>query len=370
MNDAWWKVILSSLIFVLSFTQIDSENSRNSFDPSKMDVVKQAELGYPIQMDFSEIDELDTAWVEEYFGDLIEAYKNGYLLKPVDSLTATWWLRQIRDDSKDIDVESVHDSMVERFIRYFQTERGKRFIAKSLKRGIYYSPLTLEVILRSGMPEELFFLPIIESGYRPKARSRAGAKGIWQFMRSTGRKYGLKIIRYRVDERLDPQRSAEAAMTYLKDLYDTLGRWDLAIAAYNAGEAKVFKAIQKYRYEHPEDTLITFWDIKDKLPRETRRYVPQFYALLKIMNHPEIYGFDEVFDTLYCERMEFETISISGPTDMRKIARIVGIPLYKLRKLNPHILSNRIPSRARNIVLRMPPGSVEALLSIPGSSRS
>ncbi len=366
MRDVWWKILLIFFIFTVSFTQIDSETRRSKFDPAEMDLVKQAELGYPVDVGSSELDELDSSWINEYFGDVLQAYQNLHLLRPVDSLTVTWWLRQIRR-SDEFKEDEVDDSVIGRFIRYFQSKRGQRFIVRSIKRGIYYSPLTLEVIIRSGMPEELFFLPIIESGYRPRARSRAGARGIWQFMRSTGKKYGLKIIRYRLDERLDPQRSAEAAMMYLQHLRDTLGRWDLAIAAYNAGEAKIFSAIQAYRMEHPEDTLITFWDIRNKLPRETRYYVPQFYALLRIMRTPEMYGFDEVFDTLYCEQMQFETISVSGPTDLRKIARLTNTPLREIRKLNPHILSNRIPSKAQNVVLRMPPGGVEALLSIPES---
>ncbi len=368
MGDAWWKIILVFLISILSFAQIDSETRRGKFDPEELDLVKQAELGYTPNIELSELDGLDSTWISDYFGDLINAYNSGYIPEPPDSVTALQWLQQI-NKSEDFDVEYITNGDIQKNITYFGSKKGRRFLVRSLKRAIFYSPITLEVIARSNMPEEFVFLPIIESGYRPKARSRAGARGIWQFMRATGKKYGLKIIRYRLDERMDPQRSAEAAMMYLKDLYDSLGRWDLAIAAYNAGERRVMNAIEQYRLEHPEDTLITFWDIKDKLPRETRKYVPRFYALLRIMRDPELYGFGEVFDTLYCEQMQYETIAISGPADLRKIARMTNLSVRTIRKMNPHILSNRIPSKAENIVLRMPPGSVEALLSIPSPRR-
>ncbi len=368
MNDLWWKAILLSLISVLSFAQISSKPRENSFDSEGSYFVEQAGRDHKSNIDVTEV-QPDSEIIEQYFEELQNGYDDAYLKVSDAPLTAMTWLIHIKRSKEFDDVEYTINDDIQRYLFYFTSEKGVKFITRSLKRGIYYSPITLEVIARSGMPEELVFLPIIESGYRPKARSKAGARGIWQFMRSTARKYGLKVIRYRVDERLDPQRSAEAAMMYLKELRDTLGRWDLAIAAYNAGERRVLKAIEKYKLQHPYDTLVTFWDIQYLLPRETRNYVPQFYALLRIMRDPELYGLAEVFDTLKCDQIHYETIAVSGPTDLRKIARLADTRVSTLRKLNPHILSNRIPGNATNIVLRLPPGSLEALLSEPTPSR-
>jgi len=179
---------------------------------------------------------------------------------------------QIPDD-KDIDY----------FVDYFTTTK-KYFTENALKRANYFMPMVRKIFRQEGLPEELVYLAIIESGFNPFATSSANAAGIWQFIPSTGRRFGLRIDNY-VDERRDPYKSTIAAAKYLKTLYSMFGSWELAIAAYNCGEKCVAKRLES-------SSVASFSDIKDILPSQTKEYVPRFFAILLIVNDPEKYGLD------------------------------------------------------------------------------
>lgn len=189
----------------------------------------------------------------------------------------------ITQEAQILDIEVPRDEDVEYFINYFTTTK-KSFTENALKRANYFLPMVKRIFLQEGLPQEIAYLAVVESGFNPYATSPSNAAGIWQFIPSTARRFGLRIDEF-VDERRDPYKSTVAAAKYLKSLYSMFGNWELAIAGYNCGEKCVAKRLEAYNG-------ITYKDIKDYLPSETREYVPRFFAILLIANNPEKYGLD------------------------------------------------------------------------------
>ena len=214
-----------------------------------------------------------------------------------------------------------------------------------VNRSSRYLARAREVFRMHGLPEELAFTAMIESGFKPDAVSRVGAKGMWQFMAGTARRYGLRVDRW-VDERLDPEKSTVAAAAYLRDLYNLFGSWPLAQAAYNAGEVKVARAISKTGSRD-------FWTLAQSryLRRETKEFVPQIHAVTMIGREPERYGFD--FDDL--EPASVETITVPPSTDLRRLAGNAGLSLATVRALNPTLVRGVTPP-GRTWTLRVPIG--------------
>ena len=174
------------------------------------------------------------------------------------------------------------NSRVYGFINYFGV-RNREYTRGILKKKDVYFPLFEKYLSKYGMPDELKYLSIVESGLEPRAISRAGAGGLWQFMPYTGRSYGLHQDFY-INERFDPDAATEAACKYLKMLYNMFGDWELALAAYNSGPGNVRKAIRKSGYQKG------FWNVYKYLPRETRSYVPQFVAIIYVINYADDYN--------------------------------------------------------------------------------
>ncbi|QWK20005.1 MAG: lytic transglycosylase domain-containing protein [Hydrogenobacter thermophilus] len=194
--------------------------------------------------------------------------------------------RFIVKEAKNLNIPIPDREEIKRYISYFL--QNKPYLEKTLQRAEYYLPIIKPIVEKSGLPSELSLLPVIESGFNPLAVSRSGAAGLWQFIPSTARRYGLRVDEH-VDERFDVIKSTEAAVRYLKDLYSMFGNWELALAGYNCGENCV-----KYR-----TAGVDFWITKDMLPEETRNYVPAFFAVLLIMRDPVKYGlFSEGIKTL------------------------------------------------------------------------
>ncbi len=212
-------------------------------------------------------------------------------------------------------------------------------------RSARYLAMAREVFRTHGLPEDLVFTAMIESGFKPDAVSRMGAKGMWQFMAGTARRYGLRVDRW-VDERLDPEKSTNAAAAYLRDLHDLFGSWPLAQAAYNAGEVKVARAI---RQTGSRD----FWTLAQSrhLRRETKDFVPQIHAATMIGREPDRYGFE--FDDL--EPATVETVTVPPSTDLRRLADSAGLPLSTVRALNPTLVRAVTPP-GRPWTLRVPAG--------------
>lgn len=230
----------------------------------------------------------------------------------------------------------------------FQTHlRG--FFGGALSRGAKYLPSMTDILVREGLPAELAYLPLIESGFRPQAVSPAGAAGPWQFIPATGRRYGLRIDAL-VDERRDPIKSTHAASLYLKDLHEMFGDWELSLAAYNSGEYRVARILADKK------DVDDFWDMRERgyLPSETSAYVPSFLAAVQIARAPEDYGFETPTHT----PEHVETVDIERQVSLRTAADFCGVSATELAELNPALRSGVTPS---GYSLRVPAGKAEPL---------
>ena len=250
-------------------------------------------------------------------------------------------------ESTDIyNIPVVMDSTVESHIHFFNTSIRNRF-EQWLVRLSRYQPMVETIFAEFDLPSDLVYLSLVESGFNPYAYSRAKATGPWQFMKATGQIYGLRIDNY-VDERRDPIKSTVAAARYLRDLYDLFGTWPLAMAAYNAGEGKVMRALRKTQSE-------TFSDIsKTKLiRRETKQYVPRIMAATIIARNPDRYGFSQDPASPH----EFEEVVVDRPLHFRAISNITGIPYEELRLLNPELRRDATPPDNAAYHLKVPVGT-------------
>ena len=241
---------------------------------------------------------------------------------------------------------------VQVWVRYF-TGRGKDRMKLYLERSHRYLDLMRSILKKAGLPEELIYIAMIESGFSFKAHSRASAVGYWQFIEATGRRYGLKINGF-VDERRDPLLSTQAASRYLKDLYDLFGTWYLAMASYNAGEYRVNRAMMKY---YTRD----FWHLRNKrsLPRETREYIPKFMAAYLIASDPAKYGFT---DLSHKKPIKFDSVAVDRPVSLKKVAQSLNLDHSDLKDLNPKYVSDYIPVQKNRVsIIRVPSGYSEKL---------
>jgi len=247
------------------------------------------------------------------------------------------------------DIPITINAQVERWIDYFQTRIPKRF-QLWLSRSGRYDKMMRGILKEYGLPEDLFYLAMIESGFSCNAYSRAHAVGPWQFISGTGRRYGLQID-YWVDERRDPVKATHAAAQYLKDLYKEFGSWYLAAAAYNAGEAKIRRALKRYGAED-------FWSISHHqrryLKSETKNYVPKMIAAALIAKEPEKYGFKQV---AYQEAMSFDEVSVHGGTNLGVAAKLAGVNTQDLAALNPELRRWCTPPNQTRYTLRIPAGA-------------
>lgn len=248
------------------------------------------------------------------------------------------------DVVKDFDMPVVLNDAVEYYIAYFTTEKREVF-SRWLRRARSYVPAMKEVLRQEGLPEDLVYLAMVESGFNPKAYSPKKACGPWQFIMETGKRYGLKVDYFR-DERRDFEKSTLAAARYLKDLYDQFGCWFLAQAAYNAGEKKLQRAIRRHDTED-------FWELSayGALPAETRAFVPKIIAAAIIAKNPERFGFEKIE---YEEPIGFKKVKVKGGLPLKMIAKAAGIDALELRKLNPEILRGITPPSEESYAIRLP----------------
>ncbi len=248
------------------------------------------------------------------------------------------------DDFQGFDIPIVFNDAVKYYVGYFTTEKKKVF-GNWLKRARRYVPIIKEILKENGMPEDLVYLAMIESGFSPKAYSPKKASGPWQFIYSTGGRFGLRV-NYWIDERRDPEKSTVAAAKYLRALFNQFGCWYLAAAGYNAGEGRVEKAIAKHNTND-------FWELAkyNALPRETREYIPKLIAAAIIAKDPEKYGFGSI---TYDDPVRFEEVHMPKGTLLKVIAKANSMDLAYLKSLNPEILRGITPPNLNNYAIKLP----------------
>ncbi len=263
----------------------------------------------------------------------------------------------VGDNHKSIPLEE--NKEVLREIASFQGKERKQF-TDAYRRSGFYRDMIIEELRKEGLPDELSWLPMIESFFKVRALSRARALGMWQFISSTGYRFGLKRDRY-IDERMDPVKSTRAAIQYLIELHAFFGDWLTALAGYNCGEIRVQNVIRSQRIDY----LDNFWDLFRQLPFETARYVPRFIATLLIINDPAKYGFELPPAE---PPLNFDTITIDKPFKLTSLASALGVSSSELVSLNPELRHDSTPDHAYS--LRVPAGKGEqAVLTVASLPR-
>jgi membrane-bound lytic murein transglycosylase D len=294
-------------------------------------------------------------WGQGDFENAIAALDQAYnLILRADTNDNPKWIQQKEDirfmigkrmlevyASRHIVATGNHDAIpmvmnkhIEKEIKSFQRQERKFFVS-SYKRSARYRPEIVNALTEAGLPKELSWLPLIESGFKVKALSRARALGLWQFIPSTGYKFGLKRDRW-IDERMDVTKSTSAAIDYFKELHNIFGDWMTVLAGYNCGEAKVLRVIRNQNINY----LDNFWDVFEKLPWETARYVPRFLAALFIINDPERFGFDlkDLDPAQSCDK-----VTVAKQMRLKDIAKAMGISHTSLADLNPELRHKATP---------------------------
>jgi membrane-bound lytic murein transglycosylase D len=242
---------------------------------------------------------------------------------------------------------------VQKWVQYF-TGRGRDHMERYLSRSTRYEHIMKKVLRENGLPTDLLYIALIESGFSPKAISRAAAVGYWQFIRGTGKKYGLEITSF-IDERRDPVLATQAAADYFKELYSNFNSWYLSMASYNVGEGRVWREVRKTNSKD-------FWYLakKHRFPKETINYVPKFLAARMIGKDPVKYGFTEV---PFEPPIEFETVALGEAVNLRIMADKMSVDYAELKRLNPKYRGEVAPlDRSKKLELRIPPGTSAAAI--------
>ena len=255
------------------------------------------------------------------------------------------WLAELR--LPDLPVH--WDFRIIRYLEFYKNDpKGRNIMHAWLRDQGKYRDLILAHLRNAGLPDDLLYVAMIESSYSPRENSRSGASGLWQFMPSGGRIYGLRMNHW-LDERKDPVRSTEAAMLYFADLYHRFGNWDLALAAYNAGYSAVLRSISKYNTNN-------FWTLlehENALPWESSIYVPKALAAAIVGNNRKLFGFDKIEEK---NRLRWDNVTVSKSVSIAVIARAAGVSAKAISRLNPQLRRNRTPPGIKNYPVRIPYG--------------
>ena len=242
------------------------------------------------------------------------------------------------------DIPIRHNKRVEKMIDFYLT-RGRKILTKGIARSGRYLPMLQKELKKAGLPQDLAYLVATESNYNPKARSHAGAVGLWQFMKATGKKSGLHSNQW-MDERLDPMKATQAAIVHLKYLYNKFGNWELSLAAYNAGEGRVRRAMRRAKAKNrPTD----YWSLK--LPKETSRYVADFMAVMTISKNLKKYGLDHIVKD---PPLDLKKIEISTDFSLQEVAKRSKRPFQQLLQDNPSLIYAVPPLSQKKYDLYLP----------------
>lgn len=252
-------------------------------------------------------------------------------------------------------IDMPYNQIVRSYIDRY-AKNGRKLVTACLGLGNYYMPIIEQALEAEGIPNELKYLPMIESAYNPNAVSRAGATGMWQFMLAAAKGYDMEVNSL-IDERRDPYESSKKGAKMLHDLYNTYGRWDLAIAAYNCGPGNVNKAIRRAGGDPSQHD---FWSIYNYLPSETRGYFPMFIAANYIMNYYQDHGISPVVPT---KPLITDTVGVSQRVNLNQISNVLNMPLDELRILNPQFRADIIPgSEKKSYMLTLPAQQIHAYI--------
>jgi len=301
--------------------------ANNNFDPRKNLVVIQYSENEP------------EAALEEELSALDKIGKWDEAQQPLE-------LSPEKPEEVTYDFPIIINKQVEFYLNLFQN-RQRSYFKKWLARSTKYIPYIQEQLKKAGLPQDLAYLAMIESGYNPSAYSKSHAVGLWQFMKATGKDYGLRINSH-IDERRNPEKSADAAIQYLSDLYGEFDSWYLSVAAYNAGQGTIRRAIRRHKTRD-------FWKLagKKSLRLETKRYVPKLIAAIILAKDPEKYGFTNI---KYQEPVEYDVIKVPPMTDLQAVALASNHDVRTIKKLNNELMKWYTPPGKKQYALKIPYG--------------
>ena len=297
--------------------------------------------------DYNEIVDIIIEDYKDFMNEKVRNSNESNLFDKVETVEIT--PSPIHTPSKYKEVPIILNNNVKKYIEYFQG-RGKKHFSLWLERMGKYKPVISDILKKEGLPEDLIYLAMIESGFSPNAHSKAGAVGIWQFISSTGRLNGLQVNNY-VDERKDPIKSTNAASTFLKNLYEEFDDWYLVMSAYNVSKTKVKQSMIRYKSND-------FWNLKS-LPRETRNHIPKIIAATIISKNPEQYGFKDI---KYQTPLQYEEVNINKCIDLTVASKCAETDYLEMKELNPELKSYFTPPYPNGYNLKIPKGKREIFL--------
>ncbi len=335
-----------------NFNSSDNSLQPNGVSEEKQDIMEKAlellETADKLSKngDFEKtLDTLDEAYslLIDVNGDTaIAQEKDDLRLLISKRILAVYSSKQMVIKGKNSEIPLVMNADIEKEICLFQGPERENFIAAYQRSGLY-RPVIVKALRKAGIPEEFFWLPLVESFFKINAYSRARALGLWQFIPSTGYKFGLSRDEW-IDERMDVHKSTQAAIAYLKELHNMFGDWLTVLAAYNCGEGRVLRVISRQKIDY----LDGFWDLYRQLPNETARYVPRLLATLHIVKDPQKYGFN--LDNTE-KPINFETVKVNKIMKLKDIAEKTGVSEEELCLLNSELRQKMTPDREYDLKL-------------------
>lgn len=349
-----------SLFLLLSVSVFSQDVAENKWEPkvepklSYLDSIKKTF----VNDDMASC--VDSLWMKELtsldlYNDLENDIKNINIDEKVDYELPTELLKsrlQEMDAKSPFNIE--YNQGLENIIKSFLKNRKKSF-ERLMAVSEYYFPLFEDALAKQNVPLEIKYLAVVESALNPKAVSRVGATGLWQFMYQTGKQYGLKIDSY-VDERSDPLRASEAAAQYMTNMYAIFGDWDLVLASYNSGPGNVSKAIRRSGGQQ------NYWNIRKNLPKETQGYVPAFLATMYIYEYHKEHGIQP--ERALVKHFATDTVMVKKQMTFKQISELLDIPVAQLQILNPSYKLNVIPSyKDQDHYLRLPQDKIAVFTS-------
>ena len=345
------------VLSIHSFSQKFIENKRNEFTETKTSYLDSIKKSFTKDEMASCVDSL---WMKElanldFYNDISDDIKNINIDKKVDYELSTDLLKErlkAMDAKSPFNIE--YNPGLENIIKSFLKNRKKSF-ERLMAISEYYFPMFEEAFAKKNVPLEIKYLAIVESALNPKAVSRMGATGLWQFMYQTGKQYNLKIDSY-IDERSDPLKASEAAAQYMANMYTIFGDWDLVLASYNSGPGNVSKAIRRSGGQQ------NYWNIRKNLPQETQGYVPAFLATMYIYEYHKEHGIRP--DRATIKHFATDTIMIKKQMSFAQISDLLDVPVTQLQVMNPSYKLNVVPFYGdKNHFLRLPKDKIAVFAS-------